>query len=351
MEKLKNPHDKLFKIVFSDKGAALDILRLALPGSVLEQLDLESIRPEKDTFIDGRLSEYFSDLIFKCGLKEGQECLITFLLEHKSYKPEFPHVQLLHYHAQGYSKQISEKQRKSLSPIITVVLYHGSGRWQNKDFIAYFDYRSQSLKPYVPDFRFNLIDLKNCTDDQLSKIETGFARMALLLWKHDRDKKYLLQHSGKIFKFVNWTRHPAVSMKTFFLYISTVYDLSDKELEEMLNQMPSTMKEMAKTTFDFLVEKGVKMGLDQGMERGVEKGNFLGMVRTVFRVKHSAPEMPLPQLAVITDLPSAIVQKLLEEVYCCEASTAKKVLEELFSGYGNLSQDELANLLALAQAK
>ncbi len=68
---ITNPHDLLFKDVFSRLEAARDLLRGVLPRKVWSLLQPKSLRLRKDSFVDASLREYFSDLLFEVDFKEG----------------------------------------------------------------------------------------------------------------------------------------------------------------------------------------------------------------------------------------------------------------------------------------
>lgn len=84
MKKAPNPHDTFFKRTFSRIEIAAEFLRHYLPAKVVRQLDLTRLSLEKDSFVDARLRQHFSDLFFRVGLKDGGEAFVYILLEHKS---------------------------------------------------------------------------------------------------------------------------------------------------------------------------------------------------------------------------------------------------------------------------
>lgn len=64
MLKIQNSHDKMFKETFSKIEVAKDFINNYLPQSILNIIDIDTLEPEKDSFIDERLNEVFSDLLF-----------------------------------------------------------------------------------------------------------------------------------------------------------------------------------------------------------------------------------------------------------------------------------------------
>ena len=96
MEFTVNPHDRLFKDVWSHREAAQDFFRNYLPGELQEAIDLSTLQICKDSFVQNDLREFFSDLLYKVSIS-SHEGYIYLLFEHKSYSERLILVQLLSY--------------------------------------------------------------------------------------------------------------------------------------------------------------------------------------------------------------------------------------------------------------
>ena len=82
---VNNPHDKFFKATFSKEEVAKDFLDTQLPKEISELLDTSTFELLKDSFIDDRLSEHLSDLLYKVPLKDKPaKTYVYVLMEHKS---------------------------------------------------------------------------------------------------------------------------------------------------------------------------------------------------------------------------------------------------------------------------
>jgi len=95
--KVVNPHDKVFRDVYSNKENARSLLADKLPDKVLKLVDLNSLEISKDSFIEKELADYYSDMLYKVKLTDGSQGFIYVLFEHKSYYDRFVHLQLLEY--------------------------------------------------------------------------------------------------------------------------------------------------------------------------------------------------------------------------------------------------------------
>ncbi len=127
-------HDKFCRFIFCRKEQAKDFLRGTLSAQLVERLDLDSLELISPAFVDGKLKDQVSDLVFKCDYrgKKSSEVHISFILEHKSFVLRYPHLQLLGYMTRLWRRQLS--QQKRLFPIIPIMIYHGPAEWEQRDF-------------------------------------------------------------------------------------------------------------------------------------------------------------------------------------------------------------------------
>ncbi len=57
--KVQNPHDKFFKETLTKVDLARDFARHYLPAAILQVVDLSTMEPQKDSFIDEELGRLF----------------------------------------------------------------------------------------------------------------------------------------------------------------------------------------------------------------------------------------------------------------------------------------------------
>ncbi len=150
------PHDEFFKEIFGDLDHARDLLRGLLPADLLEILDLDQLQREDASFLTASLAEDFADLVFSCPAN-GATAWVALLLEHKSWAPRHPHLQLLTYMLGIWER--AEKQGQPLPPVIPVIVYNGQGTWKVRELVQSFPDLPERLRPFLPEFRFLLLDL------------------------------------------------------------------------------------------------------------------------------------------------------------------------------------------------
>ena len=129
---VSKPHDHLFRSVFGEdkETEAASLLQAYLPQAVSGELLWLSLKWQSVSFIDDRLRDSESDLLYAIRRKaDGAAAWLYVLLEHQS-TPD-PWLRLL-----KYSIRIWERDRRrhpkenQLRPIVPLVLYQGGRVWR-----------------------------------------------------------------------------------------------------------------------------------------------------------------------------------------------------------------------------
>lgn len=156
--KKEKAHDAVFKAFFSDAKIVKNYLLNYSPADIHSQLDFSFLRKCDTTFISGRFGVSFSDVLYETRLLNGTLARLLFLFEHKSYIPTLPiYLQLSDYLLHIWEDDL--KNRRPLSVVIPVVVYHGEQRWEQKPFADYFSGLPEHWRAFIPDFHYLLTDL------------------------------------------------------------------------------------------------------------------------------------------------------------------------------------------------
>lgn len=110
-----NPHDKLFREVYSDRENAHSFLINHLPGKVLDLVDMSTLEISKDSSIKKELAEYYSDILYQVMLSDGSAGFIYLLFEHKNYRVKSLEnmVKIQRLHIKQHSTRVGETDRKA----------------------------------------------------------------------------------------------------------------------------------------------------------------------------------------------------------------------------------------------
>jgi predicted transposase/invertase (TIGR01784 family) len=177
-----NPHDKYFKYVFSKTENAADLISNSLKKEIVKELDFNSLKLESSEYVNKRLKTSFSDLVFSCKMGKAK-VTISILLEHKSYVPKHPHIQILEYLTNIWT--IQKEKQKFLDRIIPIYIYHGKDKWKNKSFKSSFSRGTELFDTITPIFDYFILDLSKFNDETIqTKFREVFVKTRLLLLKN-----------------------------------------------------------------------------------------------------------------------------------------------------------------------
>ena len=174
-QNIPNVHDKFFKDTFSRLEVAQSFIEELLPADIKEKLNLQDLKRVSESFIDGELEEYFSDIIYQTHLS-NQEALVTLLFEHKSYTVSFIHIQLLQYVINIWKQEIKDG-KIVLSLVIPIVIHHGEQKWEYKSMKSYFVGLPEVLHKFIPDFDYLLFSLTDIGDNRLTSLKNVILSM------------------------------------------------------------------------------------------------------------------------------------------------------------------------------
>ena len=172
-------HDKMFKETFGNLVVAGDFLKAYLPEAIRKYIDLDTLEPQKGSFVTQEYRELFTDLLYKAKIY-GQDGYICILFEHKSYSDKYAIYQILKYIIEIWASPEQEEGEKSPPLVIPLLIYNGKTRWNHETSIQermqWFNDLPGELKELVPVYRHLMVDLSEIDLD----IKTATALQLLL---------------------------------------------------------------------------------------------------------------------------------------------------------------------------
>lgn len=280
--KVQTPHDKFFKETFGKIGVAKDFLNNYLPENITNIVDMNTIEPQKDSFIDKELKEIFADMLFKVNIN-NEEGYIYFLFEHKSYTSKNISFQLLKYMIGIWEAKINNEETDRFPMIIPLVIYHGKNNWNISttlgEMIEGYDSFSPELKKYIPNFEYLLYDISRYKDEDI-KGEL-YLRIALTIYrdiftKDDKGiEKTILRSSEYLAKLED--QHTGVEyFETLMSYVFNARtDWTKEAVNEILGKIKTTYpegSEVVMTLAEQFREEGTMRGLEKVVRKSIIKG-------------------------------------------------------------------------------
>jgi predicted transposase/invertase (TIGR01784 family) len=250
------------------------------------------------------LEAYFSDVIYRCPLKEGKrQVWVSFLFEHKSTPDAFPHLQLLRYLLETWQEQ--RKQKQPLNPIIPIVVYHGVRKWHKRDLSSYFGRGlPQNLLPFLPRFDYILTNVRALSDEQILELKKGLLINTLLMLKHIWEPQFVLEHPELIFIHLE-TQNQQVRdfIVSLLAYLFKNTEIERETVNRFIKHLPNNLNHNAMSTYDMIqaegIEKGLEKGIKQGIQKGIEQGAEL-KEREFIKNLWSLQEFPLEKIALLS---------------------------------------------------
>jgi predicted transposase YdaD len=176
---LHQPHDKLFKLGFSQPAEAASFLSTVVPPKLSAAIDWSSLTLQPGSFIDSQYRHQESDLLFSVCMA-NTTARIYVLFEHQREQEPFIALRLLSYMARIWqSLQPKLKKGEKLPVILPVVLAQNRQRWEiRENFSALIDVpenpeEAWDYAGFVPDFVFRLVQLVDTPYEELPGTPTA----------------------------------------------------------------------------------------------------------------------------------------------------------------------------------
>ncbi len=318
--KIQNPHDKFFKKTFGDVAVAKDFLNNYLPQKIMGIIDIETLEPQKDSYIDEELKEGFSDLLFRANINK-REGYLYLLFEHKSYPSRDIAFQLLKYTVRVWDTKIGETGQ--LPVIIPLVVYHGKEGWNIKhtlgEMILGYDELPQDIRALVPNYQYLLFDLSRFTDEEIKG--AVITRITVMIMRDIQRKgigaiwEIILEAVTLLQEFEDketGLEYFAILMRYVF---SARPDLTKDDLYELVKKIETTYPEGSEkvmTLAQAFREEGKEEGIIKGMERGIEVGAKRGKLEVARNAIKEGVELDL--IVRLTSLSKKEIEAIAKEM-------------------------------------
>ena len=268
-ETVKNPHDKLFKNLFSSPEFFKDFLKVSIGEDFADNLVAGSYAEAKTDFIGRDLQEYYSDIIYtaRVGKTEYQ---FAFLIEHKSYPDKQVTFQILNYLQKMLEKSWSQK--KFIQPVLAFLVYHGEGSSRLIDFNAEYSHLPEEIRRDLFGVKIREV---NITELDPNAISNNLLYISYLLVSINRaeDKRhhieFILKQMGNS-KDRKLSEFASDKLGIVLYYLFNMTELPYQELKEIFDKYFSKEEDEMKTTADQLREEGREEIREQVREELIE---------------------------------------------------------------------------------
>lgn len=295
---MHDPHDRLFRRVFSDPEHAAGELRLLLPAAVSARVDWTTLRPEKTDFVREVLSEVRSDVLFSADV-DGRELFIYLLMEHQSTADPLMPLRLLGYLVQIHEHYVREHPgTRQVPAVVPMVVHHSERGWtaptRFEDVLDLDSELAAALSNHIPRFEMLLDDVSSARDEDLrARSMTELGRLALFCLARARSTADFiaeLQHWTEALVNAAAAPNGVAALASLISYIVEVIGAPPERLRTFLSGLGPRVEEASMTIAQTLRKEGEAKGRAETLLKLLELKFKSVPDDTAERIRHASIE-------------------------------------------------------------
>ena len=269
-------HDALFKQFLTHPDNARDFFAVHLPANILPLCDLSTLRLEPASFVERRLRQLHSDVLYSVQTTEG-EGYIYCLIEHQSKPDRLMGFRLMHYAMSAIAHHLKKSPAdKTLPLVVPFLFYQGSVCPYPYSMNWLEGFADPALAQQLYTRSFPLVDLSVLSDEEILT-HKGIALLELVQ-KHIRTRDGLMAVLPIIAQIINSQHNTVDQVRSVMEYIAYQgYILDESRFFSQLITLSPEYKTMLTTIAEQLEQKGIEKGREEGIEKGREEGIGLGV--------------------------------------------------------------------------
>lgn len=288
----KNSHDVFVKKAMSDKNVAREFFEANLPQDILSQVDLSTLKQEKENYFDNTLGNGIVDLIYSVNFGLDKGYLIA-LVEHQSTQDYKMPLRIMKYVLRICDDYLKKNKGGKIPLIYPILFYSGQKKYTAPLSLYSLFANSERAKEFLTK-PIQLVESSNFQKDDIRGRNYAGLMMYFMSKIRERD----------IFPFLHEVIESItkISEDGDIAYIESIlYYILDKADSEKVDGIFSEFKkavtiehsEVIMTIAERLEQRGVLKGKEVGIQIGIEKGREEGKL---FEKKQIAVNMLLKKL-------------------------------------------------------
>ncbi len=164
-------------------------------------------------------------------------------------------IRCISYDGAAYRSQLNDEKaekngRKARYPVVTLVLYFGTKRWNKPKSLHELLDIPKALKPFVSDYRINVFEIAWLEPEQVELFQSDFKIVADYFVQMRKNKNY--QPSSDIM------RHVTEILRLLSLLTQ------DVRFEDIIN----AKRERSAETMCEMIDRFIEQGRNEGVEKG-----------------------------------------------------------------------------------
>lgn len=177
------------KLIFENPTLCAQLLRDYSNIDLLKNVRPEDITDVTERYIPMFTEERNADVVKQVRVNDNEEVFIA-LIEHKSAVDYNVSMQILRYMVyiwEDYEKRqerrvpdVSKLAGFKYPPILPIVYYNGEGNWTADQSLKSRIALSDIFSPYLPDYRYHLVNTADYSNDELVKKKDGLSFLMII---------------------------------------------------------------------------------------------------------------------------------------------------------------------------
>ena len=274
-------HDALFKQFLTHPENARDFFAVHLPANILPLCDLSTLRLEPASFVERRLRQLHSDVLYSVQTTEG-EGYIYCLIEHQSKPDRLMGFRLMHYAMSAISHHLKKSPADKTLPLVVPFLFYQGSVCPYPYSMNWLDgFADPALAQQLYTRSFPLVDLSVLSDEEILT-HKGVALLELVQ-KHIRTRDGLMAVLPIIAQIINSQHNTVDQVRSVMEYIAYQgYILDESRFFSQLIALSPEYKTMLTTIAEQLEQKGIEKGIEKGREEGRSEA-LIAMTRSLLQ--------------------------------------------------------------------
>ena len=282
----------------------------SLPESFKNVVNLETIKVEKESFVEKHLTKQLSDIVLSAVTKDNQQAFIYTLIEAQVTPDYWIAFRLWKYTLLLLERHMKGKDKLPL--VCTLVLYHGSKKYTSPRNLWEL-FGDQDLAREILSSNYPLVDLQAMSDDEINYSKHLSIILYLMKHIHQRDTLGLIEDVFKHCReaIIIDSQQDYLYTRFMIWYTNSKIPVGQKkELEQIvINNLPNKdVNRVMRTIADSYKEEWFDKGLVQGIEQGIEEGEGKKAIEIANNMLKSNLELKL--ISSVTGLSIDALQKL-----------------------------------------
>ena len=267
----KNIHDSFVKKALSNKVVAREFFETNLPPEILSQVDLTTLKQEKESYFDNTLGHGIVDLIYTVNFGKDKGYLII-LLEHQSTQDYKMPLRIQKYILRICDDHLKKSKKEKIPVIYPILFYSGKEKYRAPLSLYEMFNNAEKAKEFLTK-PIQIIETRSFGKDRIKDKYYAGLMMYFMNKIHERD---IYPYISEVIELIG-----EISKEGDIEYIESIlYYIIERadteEVDEIFSGFKEAVtkehKEVVMTIAERLMERGREQGREAGIQIGIEKG-------------------------------------------------------------------------------